>query len=146
MGSNPTLSARTKRPSRKGWPLCSGCFQQDSNGSGSEWSAGGTPEPRPGLLRRAGRILHPPPNKHRDFDTKSRCSSYLQKSRNTNIFKAFRYNVLPGRDYSCRFFCYIMVEQQMCHKLNVRIIGLSCRLWEVTCNLSSYRAPYGAIV
>ena len=92
------------------------------------------------------RIPFSPPNKHRDFDTKSRCSSYLQKSRNTNIFKAFRYNVLPGRDYSCRFFCYIMVEQQMCHKLNVRIIGLSCRLWEVTCNLSSYRAPYGAIV
>ena len=43
-------------------------------------------------------------NKHRDFDTTSRCSFYVQKSRNTNIFKAFRNNVLPGRDYSCRVF------------------------------------------
>ena len=34
-----------------------------SDGSGSEWSAGGTPEPRPGLLRRAGRIPPSPPRK-----------------------------------------------------------------------------------
>ena len=34
---------------------------EDSNGSGSEWSAGGAPEPRPGLPHRAGRILLPLP-------------------------------------------------------------------------------------
>lgn len=45
-------------------------------------------------------------NKHRDFDTKSRCSFYVQKSQNTSIFKAFYLScsprqrlILPGLFY-----------------------------------------------
>ena len=41
------------------------------NPSGSEWSAGGAPEPRGGLPRRAGQLPPSPPNKAADIDRKS---------------------------------------------------------------------------
>jgi len=39
-------------------------FIKDLNPSGSEWSAGGTSEPRGGLLRRAGQIPPSAPKRH----------------------------------------------------------------------------------
>ncbi len=44
-------------------PAVSGMWMKDSNGSGSEWGAGGAPEPRPGLRRSAGRVPPPAPEK-----------------------------------------------------------------------------------
>ena len=59
VGSNPTRSAKCKKPSPSGEGFL--FLMKDSNGSGSEWRAGGTSEPRPGLHRSAGRIPPAPP-------------------------------------------------------------------------------------
>ena len=60
-GSTPPTSTKQKYPSKwtgiSVWKNVLG----ELNGSGSEWSAGGAPEPRPGLPRRAGQPPPPPP-------------------------------------------------------------------------------------
>ena len=55
-------------PNQNSQSVRNGCFdlkepKGDSNPSGSEWSAGGAPEPRGGLRRSGGRIPPSPPNK-----------------------------------------------------------------------------------
>ena len=60
VGSSPTTGTK------KEFAFFGGLFFdsiRDSNGSGSEWSAGGTPEPRPGLHRSAGRVPPPAPRR-----------------------------------------------------------------------------------
>ena len=47
---------RNPRPKGRGFSF-GGNRCWDSKGSGSEWAAGGSPEPRPGPLRRAGESL-----------------------------------------------------------------------------------------
>ncbi len=44
----------------------------DSNGRGSEWQPGGLPEPRPGLVRRRGRVPLAPPERSARFSFHAR--------------------------------------------------------------------------
>ena len=71
--------APPKKSARFVWTACSSFFAAasgDSNGRGSEWQPGGLPEPRPGLVRRRGRVPLAPPKKSARF-VWTACSSFF---------------------------------------------------------------------
>ena len=76
-------------------PLFVWSQDRDSNGSGSEWGAGGAPEPRPGLRRSAGRVPPPAPRQKNAATFRFRG---LRKSREncTSAASFFLYRIEPA--------------------------------------------------
>ena len=78
------------------------------------------------------RIPFSPPNKHRDFDTKSRCTFYIQKLVFSRISRLFQF-FCPDRSFLCQGIFFL------------RLLGRQSPPF-LSCDLSAYRVKYGANV
>ena len=58
------------------------------------------------------RIPPAAPNKHRDFDTKSRCSIYVPKPKNTGIFNVYFVLLIPQWSFVPLGNCLFQVPNQ----------------------------------
>ena len=72
------------------------------------------PDSKSGSLARGSWVRIPPcpPNKHRDFDTKSRCSIYVPKPKNTGIFNVYFVLLIPQWSFVPLGNCLFQVPNQ----------------------------------
>ena len=86
------------------------------------------------------RIPPAAPNKHRDFDTKSRCSFFVSKPKNIRVFKVSRLKPSPAELFSTGdFVLFIEVDahpyksQRGFYGDNVSIMGANVGFVGLTC-------------